>query len=116
MFLTKTAISKAQFITKNTKKISQTKFLIPIFGTHILTTTPFKIQRTSEKEEDATEDSSITGHSKAIWDSLTPTTKRKTKITLCESQVKGVKNVFRKEIGVNLSNPFKKNSKKQQKE
>ena len=52
----------------------------------------------------------------AIWDSLTPTTKRKTKITLCESQVKGVKNVFRKEIGVNLSNPFKKNSKKQQKE
>ena len=30
------------------------------------------------------------------------------KNTLCESQAKGVKNVFRKEIGVNWSNPFKK--------
>ena len=57
------------------------------------TAAPFKIQRTWDTEEDATEDSSSTGLSKAL-DSLTPRTKRKTKITLCESQVKGVKNVF----------------------
>ena len=83
--------------------------------TPTLTTPPFKIQGTSDTEEDATEESSTTGLSKAIWDSLTPRTKRKTKITLCESHIKGVKNVFRKEIGINLSNPFKKPLKKNSK-
>ena len=82
--------------------------------TPTLTTPPFKIQGTSDTEEDATEDSSTTDLSKAIWDSLTPRTKRKTKITLCESHIKGVKNVFRKEIGVNYINPLKKTLKKTQ--
>ena len=80
-----------------------------------LTTPPFKIQRTSVAEEDSKEDSSTTGLSKAHWDSLTPRTKRKTKINLCEYQVKVVKKVLRKEIGVNLSNPFKKTLKNSQK-
>ena len=83
--------------------------------TPTLTTPPFKIQGTSDTEEDATEESSTTGLSKAIWDSLTPRTKRKTKITLCESHIKGVKNVFRKEIGVNYINPLKKTLKKNSK-